>query len=91
MSPAMTPTEYQRVLFENKPEKLIDHLFEATSAFATVGLSTGVTSELTTPSRLVIVLTMYAGRVGPLTLVLALAGKQQRPAYDLPTEKVTLG
>lgn len=79
------------VLFENKPEKLIDHLFEATSAFATVGLSTGITSELTTPSRLVIVLTMFAGRVGPLTLLLALAGKQQRPAYDLPMEKVTLG
>lgn len=79
------------VLFENRPEKLIDHLFEATSAFATVGLSTGITSELTTASRLVIVITMFIGRVGPLTLLLALAGKQQRPAYDLPTEKVTLG
>jgi trk system potassium uptake protein TrkH len=79
------------VLFEDQPRKLIDHLFESTSAFATVGLSTGITPELTPPSRLVIVLTMFVGRVGPLTLLLALAGKQQRPAYDLPTERVALG
>jgi len=79
------------VLFEAKPELLIDHLFEATSAFATVGLSTGITAELTTPSRLVIVLTMFIGRVGPLTMLLALAGKQKRPIYDLPEERVALG
>jgi len=79
------------VLFEDQPEKVVDHLFESTSAFATVGLSTGVTPELTPPSRLVIVLTMFIGRVGPLTLLLALAAKTQRPAYDLPTERVALG
>lgn len=79
------------VLFESQPEKLIDHLFEATSAFATVGLSTGITPELTIPSRLVIVLTMFVGRVGPLTLLLALAGRQKRHAYDFPDERVALG
>ncbi len=79
------------VLFEAKPAQLIDHLFEATSAFATVGLSTGITAELTTPSRIVIVFTMFIGRVGPLTLLLALAGKQKRPVYDLPEERVALG
>ncbi|MDG2389136.1 MAG: potassium transporter TrkG [Planctomycetaceae bacterium] len=84
-------TTFLLVLFEAKPAQLIDHLFEATSAFATVGLSTGITAELTTPSRIVIVLTMFIGRVGPLTLLLALAGKQKRPTYDFPEERVALG
>lgn len=79
------------VLFESKPEKLIDHLFEATSAFATVGLSTGITGELTIPSRMVIVLTMLVGRVGPLTLLLALASREKRQTYDFPEERVALG
>ncbi len=86
----MTST-FLLVLFENQPEKFIDHLFEATSAFATVGVSTGVTPELTSPSRVVIFLAMYIGRIGPLTLMLALASRADRARYDLPEERVALG
>jgi trk system potassium uptake protein TrkH len=46
-------------------------LFEAVSAFGTVGLSTGITGELSTPGRIIIILLMYIGRVGPLTILAA--------------------
>ena len=56
-------------------------VFEAVSAFGTVGLSTGVTPDLPDPARLLVTLAMFAGRLGPLTLVLALAARvRPRPA-----------
>ncbi len=79
------------VLFENRPEKLIDYLFEATSAFATVGVSTGITPKLSAPSQLVIAVAMFIGRVGPLTLLIGLSGHTTDTRYDYPFERVTLG
>lgn len=52
-------------------------LYETTSAFGTVGLSLGLTPELSTVGRIIIIFTMYTGRVGPLTLALALAQRQK--------------
>lgn len=69
-----------------------DALFEATSAFGTVGLSTGLTGRLSTFGKLVVTVTMFTGRLGPLTLAIALA---QRPRYvstaRLPEEKIVVG
>jgi trk system potassium uptake protein TrkH len=66
-------------------------LFEAVSAFGTVGLSTGVTPSLSDPARLVLVLAMFAGRLGPLTLVLALAARA-RTAHTRPAvESIRIG
>ena len=48
--------------------QLVDALFEMTSAFGTVGLSTGITTSLSVPSKLVSILIMYIGRLGPLTI-----------------------
>lgn len=80
------------VLFERQAEtRFLDYLFEATSAFGTVGVSAGVTPDLSTPSRFVIVATMFAGRVGPLTLLIALAGRSRDARYDYPVERVVLG
>lgn len=79
------------VVFERQEARFLDHLFEATSAFATVGVSTGITAELTTPSKLVIIVTMFLGRVGPLTLLIALAGRASPARYDFPQQRVTLG
>lgn len=56
----------------------INLLFESTSAFGTVGLSTGITTKLSTLGRLVIILTMYVGRVGPLTMAYAFARKNSK-------------
>jgi trk/ktr system potassium uptake protein len=79
------------VLFENQPALFIDHMYEATSAFGTVGVSTGVTPSLTDASKTVIIVTMFIGRVGPLTLLIALAGRQRGARYEFPAERVTLG
>ncbi|HVW01615.1 MAG TPA: potassium transporter TrkG [Planctomycetaceae bacterium] len=78
-------------VFEQKQTLFLDHLFEATSAFGTVGLSTGITPSLRGASKLVIVLTMFIGRVGPLTLLLAAAGRASAGRYQYPQERVTLG
>jgi len=79
-------------VFEADAFSFIDILYEATSAFATVGVSTGITSELTPASQLVLTATMFLGRVGPLTLLLALAGTGQTvDQYQYPLERVSLG
>ena len=63
-------------------------LFEIVSAFGTCGLSMGVTPELDDPGRLIVIIAMYAGRLGPLTLVLALTARARpvafRPAVESP-------
>ena len=66
-------------------------LFEAVSAFATVGASTGITPELTDPARLITAFAMFAGRLGPLTLVLALAGRAHAVSYRPAVESVRIG
>ncbi len=68
----------------------LDVLFETTSAYATVGLSTGTTPLLNTLGRLLIVVTMYVGRVGPLTLFVAMPVVTARQRYDYPTENVAI-
>ena len=65
--------------------------FETFSAFATVGLSFGITAELNTPSRLIVMLLMYLGRVGPLTLALALVQSRQRSSLKYPQDVVIIG
>lgn len=78
-------------IFEADAFPFLDVLYEATSAFATVGVSTGITSSLTPPSQIVVVATMFLGRVGPLTLLMALAKKAQTADYQFPQERVSLG
>ncbi len=65
--------------------------FEAMSAFATVGLSTGITPHLNAAGKIVIIITMFAGRVGPLTLALAVAGRTARGDYRYPQGKIFVG
>jgi trk system potassium uptake protein TrkH len=66
-------------------------LFEAVSACGTVGLSAGLTAKLTLSGRLIIMLAMFAGRLGPLTVLIALAGGQPPARYEYPTEQLTIG
>jgi trk system potassium uptake protein TrkH len=69
----------------------IDLLFEAVSAFGTVGLSTGVTRDLSSLSQIFIIITMFAGRVGPLSLALALSGRTKKSGIRYPEEKIIIG
>ncbi|MBI9013908.1 MAG: Trk family potassium uptake protein [Clostridiales bacterium] len=67
-------------------------LFEAISALGTVGLSLGYTSSLSTLGQLIIIFTMFAGRVGALTIVFALADQQKVKALiRYPESKVSVG
>ncbi|MEG0691717.1 MAG: potassium transporter TrkG [Oscillospiraceae bacterium] len=69
----------------------IDALFESVSAFGTVGLSSGVTALANTASRIVLILTMFIGRVGPVSLALSLAMKLQNKNTVLPEAKIMVG
>ena len=69
----------------------IQILFETVSAFATVGLSTGITGELSEFGKLIIILTMFLGRVGPLTLVLVLAQREEDTPYRFAEERIKIG
>lgn len=66
-------------------------LFEATSAISTVGLSRGITSSLNTLARIVIVLLMYAGRVGSLSFALFFRDHKAPPPVQSPAEKIIIG
>lgn len=71
--------------------RFIDLLFETVSAFGTVGLSTGITPGLSIAGRLLISVTMFVGRLGPLTLMLALMQRQQVAKYRYPRETIRIG
>lgn len=75
-----------------KGVSFITLLFEAISALGTVGLSLGYTSSLSTLGQLIIIFTMFAGRVGALTIVFALADQQKVKALiRYPESKVSVG
>ena len=69
----------------------VQTLFEAISAFGTVGASTGITPDLTDPARLITSFAMFVGRLGPLTLVLALAARAHPVSYRPAVESVRIG
>lgn len=66
-------------------------LFEVTSAFGTVGLTMGLTPQLTAVGKLIIALMMFIGRLGPLTLAYALGPKTEKELYRYPEGKITIG
>lgn len=70
---------------------LMDALFEAASAIGTVGLSLGITADLSLPSRLILIFLMYFGRVGGLTLLYAVTANETTSQGQLPQERVTVG
>lgn len=71
--------------------KFLEYMFEVASAFGTVGLSTGVTSELTRLGKILITLLMFIGRLGPLTVALAVQGREERPRFKYVQDSVLVG
>ncbi len=66
-------------------------LFESISAFGTSGLSMGLTAELTTAGKVLIIFLMFLGRTGPLTLAYALKPKGSKELYRYPEGKISIG
>lgn len=66
-------------------------VFEVVSAFGTVGLSTGITNLLPFSAQLILVVLMYAGRIGPITLVAALTARERQRKYSYPVERPLIG
>jgi len=80
------------ILTITEPDKLfINLLYEATSAFATVGLTAGVTQSIGSISKVVLIITMYLGRVGALTVILAVINKKKRNRIKYPEAKILIG
>ena len=76
--------------FETK-FRMIELVFETFSAFGTVGLSMGITSQLSLPSKLIVTLTMFIGRIGPLTLLIALSKRESKAVFNYPEENIMIG
>ncbi|KML41199.1 Ktr system potassium transporter B [Cytobacillus firmus] len=76
-------------LTENAPLNML--LFEVISAFGTVGMSLGLTPELSPLGKQLIALMMFAGRVGPLTLAFALARRREKANFKYAEEKIMIG
>ena len=70
---------------------LLTALFETASAIGTVGLTLGITPELGDASHIILILLMYFGRVGGLTMIYALHGDQVPVMAQMPKEKITVG
>ena len=71
--------------------QFVESLFEVVSAFGTVGLSMGITPKLTVVGKLIITLTMFVGRIGPLTLAVALAERPLAGRFRYPDDHVIIG
>ncbi|MGZ5243063.1 MAG: TrkH family potassium uptake protein [Bacteroidia bacterium] len=74
----------------DKDKKLVDIAFECVSAFSTTGLSLGITAALSTSSKVVLIITMFIGRVGTLTILVALIRKAKLTSYKYPTENILI-
>lgn len=79
------------VITESARSVPFEHLiFEQVSAFATVGLSTGITPTLSPLGKLWIIASMFVGRLGPLTIAMGMLARARMP-YRYPTERVMVG
>ena len=78
------------LILATQPFPLQDALFEVFSAMSTVGLSTGITRELSTVNRAVVIVMMYCGRIGSLSMMMALA-QRTPPRVKDPVEQITIG
>ncbi|MGN0365045.1 MAG: TrkH family potassium uptake protein [Suilimivivens sp.] len=68
-----------------------DILFEVFSAIGTVGMSTGITRDLTMVSRILIILLMYCGRIGSMSFALSFTERKKAAPVQLPVEKIMIG
>jgi trk system potassium uptake protein len=78
------------ILILDPGQKVVDVAFEVFSAYSTVGLSLGITAKLSAGSKLVLIITMFLGRVGTFTLMAGMLTKVRNLNYRYPTETVII-
>lgn len=78
-------------VFSDNSFSFVSLMFEAMSGLATVGLSTGITPELSTAGKVILCIAMFIGRLGPITAVYALQRHQEQPRYRFPEAHIRLG
>lgn len=78
------------LLITERSWQFIDILFETVSAFTTLGASIGITPYLSTLGKLLIILTMFIGRIGSLTLMIALRKRHEKNEFTFPEERVMI-
>lgn len=71
-------------------KNLLSIVFEVVSAYATVGLSRGITGSLTDASKIIVLITMFLGRVGMITFLMAIIKKTNNTKYRYPTEDLLI-
>ncbi|MGR3763619.1 TrkH family potassium uptake protein [Rossellomorea sp. NS-SX7] len=79
------------ILTLTESHSLIEIIFEVASAFGTTGLSLGITSELSTIGKCVIMILMFIGRVGILSFLFMIGGKEKTANYHYPKERIIIG
>lgn len=79
------------VMIEQSRFDLIDVIFEVTSAFGTCGLSTGITADLSGPSKFIIMMFMFIGRIGFISFLFSIGGRQHELPYHFPKERILIG
>jgi trk system potassium uptake protein TrkH len=80
--------------FTENGHSFLNLIFETVSAFGTVGLSRNITSTLSDPGKILVIITMFAGRVGPVTLLVAISNYRKRSShgkYRYPEGKISVG
>jgi trk system potassium uptake protein TrkH len=88
---ALSVTENMAGSGEQARGMFLDILFEVVSAFGTVGLSTGLTPELSNAGKLVVSLVMFVGRLGPIVFLSALVEFQRRESFSWPEDSLLIG
>lgn len=88
---ALTVSELGTTVHEESRGLFLELLFEVVSAFGTVGLSVGITSQLSTLGKLILVVVMFVGRLGPLSIAVALSGREPRSRIQYAEENVMIG
>ena len=79
------------LIVSEKGIEFIDLFFESVSAFGAVGLSTGITPEISSLGHLILIATMLIGRFGPLAIGLVMAQHTEPDVYRYAEERVTIG
>jgi trk system potassium uptake protein TrkH len=91
MVAAMVITIFLTMLLATQDIEFERLFFEIVSAFGTVGLSMDATTLLDTTGKFLIICVMYVGRIGPLTLALAIGERRHAQGYTLPKGRIAVG